>query len=110
MYFDVSDDVVTGVFDRAASSWFLIVAVGLTPAFTAITVWQDERKLVRREVTQHVYGLSVFLGAKTLVLIPVEIAFGLVVRTLHAGLQQVYLGIITQCQLLCFVFFASGSS
>lgn len=93
MYFNVSDNADPGVFDRAASSWFLIVAVGLTPAFTAITVWQDERKLVRREVTQNVYGLSVFFWAKTLVLIPAEIFFALAVCTLSVDLQQGLLGL-----------------
>lgn len=86
----MSDKADPGVFDRAASSWFLIVAVALTPAFTAITVWQDERKLVRREVTQNVYSLDVFFWAKTLVLIPAELMFALVVRTLqlHVLLHQ----------------------
>ena len=50
------------------------------PPFTVITVWQDERKLVRREVTQNVYSLDTFFWAKSLTVLPIELAFVLLVR------------------------------
>jgi hypothetical protein len=80
MYWNVSNDAEAGPFDRAASSFFVLVTIAFTPPFTVITVWQQERKLVRREVTQNVYALDTFFWAKTLVLIPIETFFTLLVR------------------------------
>ena len=84
MYFGISNDLVDGTFDRAASSFFILVTIAFTPPFTVITVWQDERVLVKREVNQNVYGLGVFFWAKTLVLVPVELFFSVLVRCQHA--------------------------
>lgn len=80
MYFDVSSEAERGTFDRAASSFFIIVTIVFTPPFTVITVWQDERTLVRREVDQNIYGLGVFFWSKTLIMMPVEMLFALTVR------------------------------
>jgi hypothetical protein len=81
MYWNISNDVTDGTFDRAASSFYILVTIAFTPPFTIITVWQDERTLVRREVNQNVYSLGVFFWAKTLVLLPVEGFFSFLVRT-----------------------------
>ena len=84
MYWNITDDLENGTFDRAASSFFILVTIAFTPPFTVITVWQDERVLVKREVNQNVYGLGVFFWAKTLVLIPVELFFSVLVRSHYA--------------------------
>lgn len=81
MYWNISDEVVDGTFDRAASSFFMLVTIAFTPPFTAITIWQAERVLVKREVNQNVYSMGVFFWAKTLVLIPVETFFAFLVRS-----------------------------
>lgn len=88
MYFDVSSEAERGTFDRAASSFFIIVTIVFTPPFTVITVWQDERTLVRREVDQNIYGLGVFFWSKTLVMVPVEILFALTVRPYPQSLSN----------------------
>ena len=46
-----------------------------------ITVWQDERKLVRREVHQNVYSLGTFFWSKTCTVFPFEFVFVLLVRS-----------------------------
>ena len=43
-------------------------------------MWQDERKLVAKEVSQNVYSLDTYFWAKTLTVFPVEAFFSLVVR------------------------------
>ena len=46
MYFQV-DDSITGVFDRYASLFFGLAALIFTPAYTAATIWDAERLLLR---------------------------------------------------------------
>ena len=46
MYLQINDDL-TGVFDRYSSQFFALVALIFTPAFTAATVWDSERLLLR---------------------------------------------------------------
>jgi hypothetical protein len=46
-----------------------------------ISVWQEERKLVRREVGQDIYSLDAFFWSKTLIVLPVELVFALAVRS-----------------------------
>jgi hypothetical protein len=79
MFFDVSGQAEKGTFERASSSFFYLVCAAFTPPFTAATTWQDERKLIRKEVNQHVYSLDVVFWAKTLVTFPVEMLFNLAV-------------------------------
>jgi hypothetical protein len=80
MYFQMSDKAGDGLFERAASTFFLLVTIAFTPPFTAITVWRDERKLVRKEVSQNVYSLDTFFWSKTMIMLPVELFFSLLVR------------------------------
>ena len=75
----MSNDAEEGFLDRAASSFYIIVTVASTPPFTVITVWQDERKLVAKEVNQNVYSLDTYFWAKTLTVFPVEAFFSLLV-------------------------------
>jgi ABC-2 type transporter len=80
MYFDVSSDPQKGTFDRGSATFFILVCIAFTPPFTVITVWQQERTLVRREVDQNVYSLGTYFCAKTAVLLPVETTFAILVR------------------------------
>ena len=82
MYFDVPSGTGTGVFDRSAAMFFVVVTAAFTPPFTVITAWQEERKLVKREVGQNIYSLAAFFWARTLVVLPIEMLFALVVRLL----------------------------
>jgi hypothetical protein len=79
MYFGVSDKAEKGTFERASSSFFYLICAVFTPPFTAVTTWQDERKLIRKEVNQSVYSLDLVFWAKTLVTFPVEMSFNLMV-------------------------------
>jgi hypothetical protein len=79
MFSTVSGQAERGTLERASSSFFYIVCAVFAPPFTAVTTWQDERKLIRKEVNQHVYSLDVVFWAKTLVTFPVEMLFNLVV-------------------------------
>ena len=81
MYFDVSSDAQNGTFDRAAALFFILATIAFTPPFTIITVWQEERKLVRREVGQNIYSLAAYFWSKSLVVLPIEMLFALLVRS-----------------------------
>lgn len=80
MYFGMSGKAQQGLFERSAAGFFILVTIAFTPPFTVVTVWQDERKLVRKEVTQNVYSLDTFFWSKTMTLLPVELFFSLLVR------------------------------
>ena len=66
----------------------LQVCIAFVPPFTIITVWQDDRKLVRKEVNQNVYSLDVAFWAKTAVTFPIELLFSLLVRAATSASRQ----------------------
>ena len=45
------------------------------PSFTSVTLWDHERRLLKREEQQGYYVTSSFYAAKTLAMLPMEIGF-----------------------------------
>lgn len=78
MYLDINNSLETGTFDRYASQFFALVALIFTPAYTAATVWDDERLLLRTEYSRSAYRLTSYYIAKTLTTWPMEIIFTMI--------------------------------
>lgn len=78
MYLQLSDDLGTGAFDRYAAQFFCLVAIVFTPAFSAATLWDNERLIIRVETSRNAYQLGPYFMAKTLTTWPMEIAFSLI--------------------------------
>lgn len=73
MYLRLNNSVETGVQDRLASLWFGMAVLSFTPSFTAVTIWDRERILLRREAGQSLYSVSAWFIAKTAIVIPMQI-------------------------------------
>lgn len=73
MYLRLNNSVETGVQDRLASLWFGMAVLSFTPSFTAVTIWDRERVLLRREAGQSLYSVSAWFIAKTAIVIPMQI-------------------------------------
>lgn len=73
MYLQVNNSVETGVSDRAASMWFALAVLSFTPSYTAVTLWDRDRILLRRETAQRMYSVSAWFAARTLTAWPMEI-------------------------------------
>lgn len=74
MYLDVGNDLNFGTNDRLASQFFVLAAMVFVPAFGAVTLWDDERKLVKVETNRKSYSLAAYFLAKTGTTWPMEIA------------------------------------
>ncbi|GAB4821715.1 hypothetical protein N2152v2_008761 [Parachlorella kessleri] len=74
MYLQLSHSVDTGVNDRVASLWFAMAVLSFTPSFTAVTQWDKERVLLRREAGSGMYSLRAWFCAKTLTVTPIQVA------------------------------------
>ena len=81
MYLQLNNSVETGVNDRLASLWFGMAVLSFTPSYTAVTLWDRDRVLLRREVGQAMYSMSSWFAARTAVIIPIQI-----LQTLMFGL------------------------
>ena len=57
MYLQLNDSVASGLPDRLASLWFALAILSFTPSYTAITIWDPDRKLLRRESSQGMYSV-----------------------------------------------------
>lgn len=73
MYLQVSDVLPSGPTDRVASIWFSMAILSFTPSYTAVTVWDRERVLLRRELQQGMYGPLSWYLARTLTVTPFQI-------------------------------------
>jgi ABC-type multidrug transport system ATPase subunit/ABC-type multidrug transport system permease subunit len=73
MYFQLNNSVETGVSDRAASMWFAMAVLSFTPSYTAATLWDKDRVLVRKEAGQGMYSVHSWFWAKTATTVPMEI-------------------------------------
>ena len=73
MYLQLNNSVLTGVPDRLASLWFGFAVLSFTPSYTAVTIWDRERVLLRREAGQAMYSVSAWFTARTVVTIPMQI-------------------------------------
>jgi ABC-type multidrug transport system permease subunit len=86
MYLQLNDSVETGVNDRLASLWFGMAVLSFTPSYTAVTVWDRERVLLRREAGQAMYSVTSWFAARTLVTVPTQI-----IQTLLFGLVAFFM-------------------
>ncbi|GMH37379.1 hypothetical protein BSKO_05252 [Bryopsis sp. KO-2023] len=109
MYLQVTDGLANGVFDRYAAQFFCLVAIVFTPAFSAATLWDNERLLIRVETARNAYQLGPYFVAKTLTTWPMEIFFCLLFSVVtyfmigfQAGLGKffTYFGVIVLFQLI----------
>jgi ATP-binding cassette, subfamily G (WHITE), member 2 len=73
MYLQLNNSVETGVSDRAASMWFAMAVLSFTPSYTAATLWDKDRILVRKEAGQGMYSVHSWFWAKTATTVPMEI-------------------------------------
>ena len=73
MYLQLSNNISTGVQDRLASIWFGMAVLSFTPSYTAVTVWDSDRVLLRRESGQGMYTVASWYIAKSMVSIPLQI-------------------------------------
>lgn len=74
MYLRVGDSADAGARDRVASIWFSMAILSFVPSYTALTVWDRERVLLRREIAQGMYGVTAWYTARTLTVTPFQIA------------------------------------
>lgn len=74
VYLRLTDSADTGVPDRLASLWFILAVLSFTPSYTACVAWDSERLLLKRETGQGMYSPAAFFGAKTLTVVPVQVA------------------------------------
>jgi ATP-binding cassette subfamily G (WHITE) protein 2 len=86
MYLQLNNSVETGVSDRMASLWFGMAVLSFTPSYTAVTIWDRERVLLRREVGQAMYSVSSWFAARTIVTVPTQI-----IQTLLFGLVAFFM-------------------
>jgi hypothetical protein len=73
MYLRVNRSVATGVPDRLASIWFAMAVLSFTPSYTAATVWDRERVLLRRETGQSMYTVGAWFLARTCIVVPMQL-------------------------------------
>ncbi|MEW5313182.1 MAG: hypothetical protein WDW38_004769 [Sanguina aurantia] len=74
MYVRLTKSIADGaVFDRAACIWFLLTVLSFTPSYTAITNWDSERVLLRRELGNKLYRINAFYLARLIVLLPFQL-------------------------------------
>lgn len=50
----------------------MLVALAFTPGLTACTIWEADRKLLRRESESRQYSVGAFYIAKSLISIPFQ--------------------------------------
>lgn len=74
VYLRLTDSVDTGVSDRLASFWFALASLSFTPSYTAAVAWDSERVLLRRETGQGMYSPTAFFAAKTITVLPFQVA------------------------------------
>lgn len=73
MYLRLNNSVETGVPDRLASVWFGMAVLSFTPSYTAVTVWDRDRVLLRREVNQSMYSVTSWFMARTCINAPMQL-------------------------------------
>jgi len=65
LYHPLPSDLERGSFERFASLFTLLAAICFTPIFTAISVFQLEKYVLRKEVPTGLYSLSAYLAGLT---------------------------------------------
>ena len=50
-YWQISDQATAGTFDRTACLWFSMSVVTLQPSANAVSIFNDEREVLRRELS-----------------------------------------------------------
>lgn len=78
MYYNVGNGLNFGTSDRYASHFFILAAMIFIPAYAAVTLWDNERKLLKVETNRKSYRLFSYYLAKTATTWPMEIALCLV--------------------------------
>jgi ATP-binding cassette subfamily G (WHITE) protein 2 len=108
MYFQVDLTLTAGVYNRCSALFFILSVLVFTPPFTAVTTFSHERSLFYKERGDNMYTSSAWLGAKSLVVFPVESFLCLVLCAITyfmIGLQYngskfgIFYGIMTVFQL-----------
>jgi hypothetical protein len=62
------------MYNRSSAVFFAFAVMSFTPSFTAITTWQEDRHLVKREITQRQYTFLSYYLSRNAVLYPLQIA------------------------------------
>lgn len=78
MYYNVGDGLNFGTSDRYASHFFIMAALVFVPAYAAVTLWDNERKLLKVETNRKSYSILSYFLAKTGTTWPMEIFLSLV--------------------------------
>jgi ABC-type multidrug transport system permease subunit len=63
-----------------------MAVLSFTPSYTAVTVWDRERILLRREASQAMYSVTSWFAARTIVTVPTQI-----IQTLLFGLVAFFM-------------------
>ena len=92
MYLQLNNSLATGVSDRAASIWFAMAVLSFTPSYTAATIWDRERLLLRRESSQGMYSVQAWFLARTGTTLPMELIQTFVFATLMYWMVSSRLG------------------
>lgn len=74
MYHRFNHKLGQGDYDRIACIWFSFAVLSFTPSYTAVTAWDKERLLLKRELGQKLYSVSAYYVARYAVLVPFEVA------------------------------------
>ena len=110
MYFDLSDSLNFGATDRFSSQFFILAFMLFIPAYGAVTLWDNERKLVKVETNRKSYSIFSYFLAKTATTWPMEISQCLVMSlTVYWMIGTAVLSPQTQFFRMMLVGYQSGA-
>ncbi|GLI71094.1 hypothetical protein VaNZ11_016163 [Volvox africanus] len=98
MYCRFNNVLGEGDYNRASCIWFSFAILCFTPSYTAVTNWNLERLLLKRELGQRLYGITAYYLSRYSVLVPFEMAqclLFLAVMYFFAGFQASATGFFT---------------
>ena len=61
-----------GLYSRISCIWFALAVMSFTPSYTAVTAWQSERYLVKKELQQRQYGVNAMYVSRAVVTLPFQ--------------------------------------
>lgn len=71
LYLQLNNSIETGVSDRLGAIFLAAAITSFTPSYTAVTIWDRERVLLRRETSQAMYSVHSWFAARTIVTWPI---------------------------------------
>lgn len=77
MYYQFTDSITDGLFDRLSAIFFILTTICFIPSFTVVTMSGEEMPLVKRETSGGMYSLSASFFAKMATSWPFEVVLSI---------------------------------